>query len=35
MENKTLSKHELAFWGKESDFKKNYLKRLYQKEYPT
>lgn len=33
MESKTLSKHELAFWGKESDFKKNYLKRLYPKEY--
>lgn len=35
MESKTLSKHELTFWGKKSDFKKNYLKRLYQKEYPT
>lgn len=35
MESKTISKHELAFWGKESDFKKNYLKRLYQKEYVT
>lgn len=35
MDNKILSKHELAFWGKESDFRKNYLKRLYQKEYPT
>lgn len=35
IENKTISKHELAFWGKESDFKKNYLKRLYQKEFPT
>lgn len=34
-EDKTISKHELAFWGKESDFKKNYLKRLYQKEYPV
>ena len=35
MERKTISKHELAFWGKESDFRKNYLKRLYQKEYVT
>ena len=35
MESKTLSKHELAFWGKESDFKKNYLKHLSKKEYPS
>ncbi len=34
METKTISRHELAFWGKESDFKKNYLKQIYQKEYP-
>ena len=33
MDSKTISKHELAFWGKESDFRKNYLKRVYQKEY--
>jgi len=33
MENKMISKHELEFWGKESEFKKNYLKRVYQKEY--
>lgn len=33
LESKTISKHEMAFWGKESDFKKNYLKRVYQKEY--
>ena len=33
MINKTMSKHEMAFWGKESDLKKNYLKRVYQKEY--
>ena len=33
LESKTISKHELAFWGKESDFRKNYLKRVYQKEY--
>lgn len=33
-ENKTLSKHEVAFLGNKNDFKKNYLKRLYQKEYP-
>ena len=33
MESKTISKHELTFWGKESDFRKNYLKRLYQKDY--
>ncbi len=33
IEKKTISKHELAFWGKESDFKKNYLKRVYQKEF--
>lgn len=33
MENKILSKHELAFCGKESDFKKNYLKPIYRKEY--
>ena len=26
MENKMISKHELEFWGKESEFKKNYLK---------
>lgn len=31
--NFQISKHEMAFWGKESDFKKNYLKRVYQKEY--
>ena len=35
LENKTLSRHELAFWGKESDFKKNYLKRVYQKEFSS
>lgn len=35
IDNKILSKHELLFIGKENDFKKNYLKRLYQKEYPT
>ena len=34
-DNKTISKHELTFWGKESDFKKNYLKRVYQKEFHT
>ena len=34
IENKILSKHELLFIGKENDFKKNYLKRIYQKEYP-
>ena len=33
MDSKTISRHELAFWGKESDFRKNYLKRVYQKEY--
>lgn len=33
MDNKIISKHELLFWGKESDFRKNYLKRVYQKEY--
>ena len=33
--SKNLSKHEIAFCGKESDFKKNYLKRLYKKEYPS
>ena len=33
MESKMISKHELEFWGKESEFKKNYLKRVYQKEY--
>ena len=35
MESKTISKHEMSFWGKESDFKKNYLKRVYQKKYRT
>ena len=35
LENKTLSKHELTFWGKESDLKKNYFKKVYQKEYHT
>ncbi len=35
LETKTLSKHELVFWGKESDLKKNYLRRIYQKEYFT
>jgi hypothetical protein len=34
METKTLSKHELAFWGKGSDFRKNYLKKIYRKEHP-
>jgi hypothetical protein len=34
METKTLSKHELAFWGKESDFHKNYFKKVYRKEHP-
>lgn len=33
MDSKTLSKHELAFWGKESDFRKNYLKEVYRKEH--
>lgn len=33
IDNKIISKHELFFWGKESDFRKNYLKRVYQKEY--
>lgn len=33
METKTISKHEMIFWGRESDFRKNYLKRVYQKEY--
>ena len=33
MDNKILSKHELAFWGKESDLKKNYLKQIYKKEF--
>ena len=33
-DSNTISKHELTFWGKEGDFKKNYLKRVYQKEYP-
>lgn len=33
MDNKMLSKHELAFWGKESDLKKNYLKQIYKKEF--
>ena len=31
--SKTLSKHELAFLGKESDFRKNYLKEVYRKEH--
>lgn len=31
--SKTLSRHELAFWGKESDFRKNYLKEVYRKEH--
>jgi hypothetical protein len=34
METKSLSKHELAFWGNERDFRKNYLKKLYNKEHP-
>jgi hypothetical protein len=34
IEAKTLSKHELAFWGKESDLRKNYLKKVYRKEHP-
>ena len=33
MDNKTISKHEMTFWGKESSFRKNYLKRIYQKEF--
>lgn len=33
MDSKTIFRHELAFLGKESDFRKNYLKRVYQKEY--
>ena len=35
MDNKILSKHELAFWGKESDLKKNYLKQIYKKEFKS
>lgn len=33
MDSKTLSKHELAFWGNESYFRKNYLKEVYRKEH--
>lgn len=33
MNLKTLSKHELTFWGKESDFRKNYLKEVYRKQH--
>lgn len=33
MDSKTLSKHELDFWGKESVFRKNYLKEVYRKEH--
>ena len=33
MQNKTFSKHELAFWGNENDLKKNYLQRINSKEY--
>lgn len=33
MDSKTLSKHELNFWGKESVFRKNYLKEVYRKEH--
>ncbi|MBR5799506.1 MAG: DUF3800 domain-containing protein [Lachnospiraceae bacterium] len=33
LESKAVSKSEMFFWGKESDFRKNYLKRVYQKEY--
>lgn len=32
MKNKTITKNELAFWGKESEFRKNYLKHIYKKE---
>lgn len=31
MDSKTLSKHELSFWGKESDFKKTILKGFIKK----
>ncbi len=33
MQNKTFSKHEIAFWGNENDLRKNYLQRIYKKEY--
>lgn len=33
MENKIISKNELAFWGKKSDLKTNYLKQIYKKEH--
>ncbi len=33
MDNKMLSRHELNFWGKESIFRKNYLKEISRKEY--
>ncbi len=34
-ESKSFSKQELSFWGNENDFKKNYLRQVYQKEYHT
>lgn len=34
IDNKCLSKNELFFWEKESDFKKNFLKPIYKKEFP-
>ncbi len=33
MNSKIISKHELSFWGKESDFRKNYLKPVYRYEH--
>ena len=33
LESKSLSKHELFFFGKESDLRKNYLKKISAKEY--
>ena len=33
MHSKIISKHELSFWGKESDFRKNYLKPVYRYEH--
>ena len=32
-ENKSLSKHELFFFGKESDLRRNYIKKIFAKEY--
>lgn len=32
LENKSLSKHELFFFGKESDLRRNYLKKIIAKE---